>query len=64
MQAVSARVKELEPEVARLEEELAELQATLPNPPDPSAASEDNVLRRVGCTRGRRGATTWSWPGR
>ncbi len=48
MQAVSARVKELEPEVARLEEELAALQATLPNPPDPSAASEDNVLREWG----------------
>ena len=48
MQAVSARVKELEPEVARLEEELAAVQATLPNPPDPSAASEDNVLREWG----------------
>src|SRR4051794_13312369 len=48
MQAVSARVKDLEPEVARLEEELAALQATLPNPPDPSAASEDNVLREWG----------------
>jgi len=45
---VSARVKELEPEVARLEEELAAVQATLPNPPDPSAASEDNVLREWG----------------
>jgi seryl-tRNA synthetase len=48
MQAVAARVKELEPEVARLGEELAVLQATLPNPPDPSAADEDNVLREVG----------------
>ena len=48
MQAVSARVKELEPEVARLEEELAALQGTLPNPPDPSAADEDNVLREWG----------------
>src|SRR5688572_10550927 len=38
MQAVSARVKELEPEVATLEAELAALQATLPNTPDPSAA--------------------------
>src|SRR3954452_9253918 len=58
MQAVSARVKELEPEVARLEEELAVLQTTLPNPPDPSAAEEDNVLRnwepdRPGATEGR-----------
>ena len=48
MQTVSARVKELEPELARLEEELAALQATLPNPPDPSAADEDNVLREWG----------------
>src|SRR4051794_15275089 len=48
MQRVSARVKELEPEVARLEEELAVLQATLPNPPDPSAADEDNVLHEWG----------------
>jgi seryl-tRNA synthetase len=51
MQAVSARVKELEPEVARLEDELTALQATLPNPPDPSAASEDNVLREWGSPR-------------
>src|SRR3954471_5634133 len=48
MQAVSARGKELEPEITRLEEDLAVLQATLPNPPDPSAADEDNVLREVG----------------
>jgi seryl-tRNA synthetase len=48
MQRVSARVKELEPEVARLEEELAVLQATLPNPPDPSAADHDNVLSEWG----------------
>ncbi|HET6548942.1 MAG TPA: serine--tRNA ligase, partial [Solirubrobacter sp.] len=48
MQAVSARVKELEPEVARLDEELSVLVATLPNPPDPSAADEDNVLREWG----------------
>src|SRR3954447_7710955 len=51
MQAVSARVKELEPEVARLDEELAALQATLPNPPDPSAANEDDVLRGWGTGR-------------
>src|SRR3954447_23023546 len=48
MQRVSARVKELEPEVARLEEELAVLQTTLPNPPDPSAADQDNVLSEWG----------------
>src|SRR6478735_4668438 len=48
MQAVSARVKELEPEETRLDEELVMLQATLPNPPDPSAADSDNVLREWG----------------
>jgi seryl-tRNA synthetase len=48
MQAVTARVKELTPEVARLSEELDVLQATLPNPPDASAAETDNVLREVG----------------
>jgi seryl-tRNA synthetase len=51
MQAVSARVKELEPEIVRLEEELTVLQATLPNPPDASASDEDDVLREVGATR-------------
>jgi seryl-tRNA synthetase len=51
MQAVSARVKELEPEVARLDDELTVLLATLPNPPDPSAADEDNVLREWGAAR-------------
>jgi seryl-tRNA synthetase len=44
MQTVSARIKELEPEVDRVTAELEALQATLPNPPDPSAADEDNVL--------------------
>src|SRR4051795_5304595 len=48
MQAVSARVKELEPEVVRLAEDLEVLLATLPNPPDPSAADADAVLREVG----------------
>src|SRR4051795_9166826 len=48
MQVVSARVKELEPEISSLEEDLTALQATLPNPPDPSAADSDNVLREVG----------------
>src|SRR4051794_23398470 len=51
MQTVSARVKELEPEVARLDEELTMLQATLPNPPDPSAADEDTTLRSWGTGR-------------
>src|SRR4051794_7424716 len=48
MQAVSARVKELEPEVARLSEDLDVLQLTLPNPPDPTATDTDTVLREVG----------------
>ena len=48
MQAVSARVKELEPEETRLAEELHQLETTLPNPPDPSAADEDNVLSEWG----------------
>ena len=48
MQAVSARVKELEPEISSLEEDLTALQATLPNPPDPSAADSDEVLREWG----------------
>src|SRR4051812_18330164 len=48
MQAVSARVKELEPEITKLEEELATLQAALPNPPDGSAADADDTLREVG----------------
>ena len=55
MQAVSARVKELEPEVARLEAELAELNASLPNPPDPTAADEDTSLREWGDRRAATG---------
>jgi seryl-tRNA synthetase len=48
MQAVSARVKELEPEVAGVEAQLAEVNASLPNPPDPSAADADTPLRSWG----------------
>jgi seryl-tRNA synthetase len=48
MQAVSARVKELEPEVARIDAELAALNASLPNPPDPTAADADTPLRSWG----------------
>jgi seryl-tRNA synthetase len=48
MQAVSARVKELEPEVARIEAELAEVNASLPNPPDRSAAEADTPIREWG----------------
>ncbi len=48
MQAVSARVKELEPEVAGVEAELAAVNASLPNPPDPTAADADTPLREWG----------------
>jgi seryl-tRNA synthetase len=48
MQTVSARVKELEPEVAQAEADLAALNASLPNPPDPTAADEDTPLREWG----------------
>src|SRR3954447_9860339 len=48
MQTVSARVKELEPEVAAAELELNQLNASLPNPPDPSAADADTPLRSWG----------------
>jgi seryl-tRNA synthetase len=48
MQAVAGRVRELEAEVARIEAELAAVNATLPNPPDPTAADEDTPLREWG----------------
>jgi seryl-tRNA synthetase len=48
MQAVSARVKELEPEVAQGTAELDALNASLPNPPDPTAADSDTALREWG----------------
>src|SRR3954465_8292553 len=48
MQVVSGRGKELEPEVARLDAELDQLNASMPNPPDPSAADTDSVLRDWG----------------
>jgi seryl-tRNA synthetase len=51
MQAVSARVKELEPEVAQAEADLTALNASLPNPPDPTAADEDTPLREWGSVR-------------
>jgi seryl-tRNA synthetase len=51
MQEVAARVREREAEVASLEAELAAVNATLPNPPDPSAADEDTTLRSWGSGR-------------
>jgi seryl-tRNA synthetase len=50
MREVAARAKELEAELASVEEELQEALAPLPNLPDPSAAPgpEDELLREVG----------------
>jgi seryl-tRNA synthetase len=48
MQEVARRVKELEAESSAVEAELAEANAALPNPPDPSAADEDTELRSWG----------------
>src|SRR3954454_20519579 len=45
VQAGSARVKERDPEVARIDAELATVNASLPNPPDPTAADADTPLR-------------------
>jgi seryl-tRNA synthetase len=48
MQEVARRVKALNQELADADAELQEALATLPNPPDPTAADEDTVLREVG----------------
>jgi len=50
MRAVAARAKELEQQLATVEEELAAALAVLPNLPDPSAAPgpEDELVREVG----------------
>jgi seryl-tRNA synthetase len=48
MQEVAARVRALEASVTEIEASLAEVNATLPNPPDPTAASEDTPLRSWG----------------
>jgi len=50
MRAVAARAKELEQQLATVEEELAPALAVLPNLPDPSAAPgpEDELVREVG----------------
>jgi seryl-tRNA synthetase len=54
MQDVSRRVKALTEELAAVEAELESALAGLPNPPDPSAADADEVLREVG-SPGREG---------
>ena len=48
MRAVASEVKGLQGEVAEVEAQLKTLVDTLPNPPDPTAADEDEVLREVG----------------
>jgi len=54
MQEVAQRVKALGQELADADAELTAALATLPNPPDPTAADSDTVLREVG-ERGARG---------
>src|SRR4051794_39505780 len=48
MQDVSRRVKALGEELSGVEAELESALASLPNPPDPSAADADTTLREVG----------------
>jgi seryl-tRNA synthetase len=48
MQDVAREVKALGEELAGAEAELEEVLASLPNPPDPTAADEDEPLREVG----------------
>jgi seryl-tRNA synthetase len=48
MRGVAAEVKELQAEVGAVEEKLESVRAGVPNPPDPSAPEEDEVLREVG----------------
>jgi seryl-tRNA synthetase len=53
MQEVAQRVKALGEELAAAEAELQDVNALLPNPPDPGAADADTTLREVG--EGRKG---------
>ena len=48
MRGVAAEVKKLQAEVGEVEERLQAALAGVPNPPDPSAPEEDEVLREVG----------------
>ncbi len=48
MRAVSEREKELDAELREAQAELDAVLASLPNPPDETAASEDTVVREVG----------------
>jgi seryl-tRNA synthetase len=56
VKGVSAREKELEEELRAVEQRRGEVLAALPNLPDPTAASEDEVIREVG-ESGRTGRT-------
>ena len=51
MQDVARRVKALGQELADADAELQAALATLPNPPDPTAAGEDTTLREEGEAR-------------
>jgi seryl-tRNA synthetase len=48
MRGVAGRIKELESELATVEQELEARLATLPNLPDPTAADEDEVVKEWG----------------
>ncbi|MGH2837814.1 MAG: serine--tRNA ligase [Thermoleophilaceae bacterium] len=48
MRGVAAEVKKLQAEVGEVEAQLQTALAGVPNPPDPSAPDEDEVLREVG----------------
>ena len=48
MRGVAAEVKQLQAEVGQVEGRLQTLLAGVPNPPDPTAPDEDEVLREVG----------------
>jgi seryl-tRNA synthetase len=63
MQELSPRLKALEEELAPLEAELQQVLASLPNPPDPTAADEDETLREVGAA-GRTGRDHLALAGR
>jgi seryl-tRNA synthetase len=54
MQEVAQRVKALGQELADADAELQAALASLPNPPDPTAADQDSVVREVG-SRGEAG---------
>jgi seryl-tRNA synthetase len=50
MRGVAAEVKQLQAEVGAIEEQRQAALDSLPNPPDPNAPDEDEVLREVGAS--------------